>query len=64
MPANILVIEDDAALVELLEYNLVAAGFAVATAQSAEEGPRHVHRQPLPADRAQVVERHLEVDKR
>ncbi len=38
MPAKILVIEDDPALVELLEYNLVAAGFTVATAQSAEEG--------------------------
>ena len=38
MPAKILVIEDDAALAELLEYNLVAAGYGVSTAQSAEEG--------------------------
>lgn len=38
MPAKILVIEDDPALVELLEYNLVAAGYSVATAASAEEG--------------------------
>jgi two-component system, OmpR family, phosphate regulon response regulator PhoB len=38
MTAHILVIEDDAALSTLLEYNLQAAGYAVATATSAEEG--------------------------
>lgn len=38
MPAKILVIEDDPALIELLEYNLKAAGYGVATATSAEEG--------------------------
>ena len=38
MRPRILVIEDDPALVELLEYNLVAAGYGVATAASAEEG--------------------------
>jgi two-component system, OmpR family, phosphate regulon response regulator PhoB len=38
MPARILVVEDDAALVTLLEYNLQAAGYMVATAVSAEDG--------------------------
>jgi two-component system, OmpR family, phosphate regulon response regulator PhoB len=38
MPARILVIEDDAALITLLEYNLQAAGHVVATAVSAEDG--------------------------
>lgn len=38
MPAKLLVIEDDPAIVELLDYNLVAAGYNVATAASAEEG--------------------------
>ncbi len=38
MPACILVIEDDPALVTLLEYNLQVAGYAVATAVSAEDG--------------------------
>lgn len=38
MPARILVIEDDAAIVTLLDYNLRAAGYAVTTASSAEEG--------------------------
>ncbi len=38
MPARILVIEDDPALVTLLEYNLQVAGYAVATAMSAEDG--------------------------
>jgi two-component system, OmpR family, phosphate regulon response regulator PhoB len=38
MTARILVIEDDAALVTLLEYNLHAAGYEVATAMSAEDG--------------------------
>lgn len=38
MPACILVIEDDPALVTLLEYNLQVAGYAVATAMSAEDG--------------------------
>jgi two-component system phosphate regulon response regulator PhoB len=38
MTARILLIEDDSALVELLQYNLVAAGYEVATAESAEQG--------------------------
>ncbi len=38
MPARILVIEDDAALLTLLEYNLQAAGYVVATVVSAEDG--------------------------
>lgn len=38
MPAKILVIEDDPSLIELLDYNLTAAGYGVATATSAEEG--------------------------
>ena len=38
MTARILVIEDDPALVTLLEYNLQAAGYEVETAPSAEDG--------------------------
>ncbi len=38
MPARILVIEDDAALLELLGYNLAACGYEVRTASSAEDG--------------------------
>jgi two-component system, OmpR family, phosphate regulon response regulator PhoB len=38
MTAHILVIEDDAALSTLLEYNLQSAGYEVATATSAEDG--------------------------
>lgn len=38
MPARILIIEDDAAISELLEYNLSAAGYEVTTAASAEDG--------------------------
>jgi two-component system phosphate regulon response regulator PhoB len=38
MPAKILTIEDDAAIAELIEYNLVASGYTVVTASSAEEG--------------------------
>ena len=38
MSARILVIEDDAALAELLDYNLQANGFEVRTAMSAEDG--------------------------
>ena len=38
MTARILVIEDDPALVTLLEYNLQAAGYEVETATSAEDG--------------------------
>lgn len=38
MPARILVIEDDAAIVTLLDYNLTAGGYDVVTATSAEEG--------------------------
>ena len=38
MPARILVIEDDAALAELLGYNLGAAGYETRCATSAEEG--------------------------
>jgi len=38
MPANILVVEDDPAIIELLAYNLEAAGYRVATATSAEDG--------------------------
>jgi two-component system, OmpR family, phosphate regulon response regulator PhoB len=38
MTAHILVIEDDAALSTLLEYNLQAAGYDVTTAASAEDG--------------------------
>jgi two-component system phosphate regulon response regulator PhoB len=38
MPAKILTIEDDAAIAELIEYNLVASGYNVVTANSAEEG--------------------------
>jgi two-component system phosphate regulon response regulator PhoB len=38
MPAKILVVEDDPSLIELLAYNLGAAGYVVVTATSAEEG--------------------------
>lgn len=38
MAARILIIEDDPALCELLDYNLCAAGYDVAKASSAEEG--------------------------
>lgn len=38
MTARVLIIEDDAALSELLDYNLSAAGYDVAKAASAEEG--------------------------
>ena len=38
MPARILVIEDDPALVELLRYNLEAAGYDARHAASAEDG--------------------------
>ena len=38
MPAKILIIEDDAAIVTLLEYNLKACRFEVQTATSAEDG--------------------------
>ena len=38
MTPKILVIEDEPALVELLDYNLKAAGFDVSTALSAEDG--------------------------
>jgi two-component system phosphate regulon response regulator PhoB len=42
MPIRILVIEDDAALVTLLGYNLEAAGFAVTAVATAEEGEHHL----------------------
>lgn len=38
MPAKILVVEDDETIVTLLEYNLKASGFEVATATTAQEG--------------------------
>lgn len=38
MPARILVIEDDASLATLLEYNLGAAGYETRVAASAEDG--------------------------
>lgn len=38
MTARILLVEDDAALVALLEYNLTAAGYLVTAATSAEDG--------------------------
>ena len=38
MTAKILAIEDDAALLTLLQYNIAAAGFEVETATTAEEG--------------------------
>ena len=38
MPARILLVEDDAALVTLLDYNLKAAGHDVVTATTAEDG--------------------------
>lgn len=38
MAARILVVEDDAALVTLLDYNLKAAGYDVTAAASAEDG--------------------------
>ena len=38
MPARILLVEDDASLVTLLDYNLKAAGHDVVTATSAEDG--------------------------
>ena len=38
MPARILLVEDDSALVALLEYNLAAAGYDVVVATSAEDG--------------------------
>jgi two-component system phosphate regulon response regulator PhoB len=42
MPARILVIEDDAALVTLLCYNLQSAGYSVAAATTAEDGEHHL----------------------
>ncbi|HEX4892602.1 MAG TPA: phosphate regulon transcriptional regulator PhoB [Hyphomicrobiaceae bacterium] len=38
MPPRILIIEDDAALTTLLDYNLQSAGYSVTTAPSAEDG--------------------------
>ena len=38
MPAKILIIEDDPSIVTLLEYNMQAAGFEVASAGTAEQG--------------------------
>jgi two-component system, OmpR family, phosphate regulon response regulator PhoB len=38
MPPRILIIEDDAALATLVEYNLRSSGFAVTIATSAEDG--------------------------
>lgn len=38
MPARILLVEDDAALVTLLQYNLAAAGHVVVVATTAEDG--------------------------
>jgi two-component system phosphate regulon response regulator PhoB len=38
MPARILIIEDDATLVELLRYNFEAVGYEVTASGSAEEG--------------------------
>lgn len=38
MPARILLVEDDPAIVTLLDYNLDAAGYEVITATSGEEG--------------------------
>lgn len=38
MPARILIVEDDAALVTLLRYNLESAGYVVTKATSAEDG--------------------------
>ena len=38
MPARILIIEDDAALATLLEYNLAAAEYEVRTSPNAEDG--------------------------
>jgi two-component system phosphate regulon response regulator PhoB len=38
MPPRILIIEDDAALTTLLDYNLHSAGYSVTTAPSAEDG--------------------------
>lgn len=38
MPARILVVEDDTAIVTLLEYNLKAAGYEVVSTSTAEEG--------------------------
>lgn len=42
MPARILVVEDDSALITLLRYNLESAGYAVVVATSAEEGYHHL----------------------
>ncbi len=38
MTAKIIIIEDDEAIIELLRYNLMAAGYHVSSATSAEEG--------------------------
>lgn len=38
MTASILIVEDDTSILELLVYNLEAAGYRVATATSAEDG--------------------------
>ena len=38
MPARILLVEDDAALVTLLDYNLKAVGYEVVVATTAEDG--------------------------
>ena len=42
MAVRILIVEDDAALVTLLSYNLERAGYAVTAATSAEEGEHHL----------------------
>lgn len=42
MPARILVVEDDSALITLLRYNLESAGYAVVVATSAEDGYHHL----------------------
>lgn len=42
MPARILLVEDDAALVTLLRYNLESAGYVVTAAGSAEDGEHHL----------------------
>jgi two-component system, OmpR family, phosphate regulon response regulator PhoB len=42
MPVRVLLVEDDAALVTLLRYNLESAGYAVTAVATAEDGEHHL----------------------
>lgn len=47
MPIRILLVEDDAALVTLLRYNLESAGYAVTAVATAEDGELHLGADPF-----------------